>query len=200
MSSKTTLQTNNNVIDGYNDRLENIINTINSLPNVSDISEDLSTELSTQTGLLNTQDTSLDDIEAALEGKAAGGGGGGVTFVGGAINHTENMGYLYVNTGFIDESAAYRVIISYWDYTTSAETDRKTYIMRLSYLKDMSEAFGMDFYDFSSDDGLVIGMAAKNASGGNIYPEIGCNVDMIQVQPPATTSSGIADYIFVEKL
>lgn len=67
MSYKTKLQTNNNNLEGNNIDLQSILNTINNLPAAGSGTEDLDAEITEQEGL-------IEQIEAALVGKAAGGG------------------------------------------------------------------------------------------------------------------------------
>lgn len=66
MSYKTKLQTNNDNLEGNNIDLQSILNTINELPAAGGGTEDLDAEITEQEGL-------IEQIEAALVGKAAGG-------------------------------------------------------------------------------------------------------------------------------
>lgn len=78
MSNKTSLQTNNAKISTNNTELSSILNTINNLPEAgaSGGSEDLTSELIAYDTSLTTQETTIQDIISALEGKVAGGGSG----------------------------------------------------------------------------------------------------------------------------
>lgn len=66
MSYKTKLQTNNDNLEGNNIDLQSILNTINELPAAGGGTEDLDAEITEQEGL-------IEQIEAALVGKAGGG-------------------------------------------------------------------------------------------------------------------------------
>lgn len=66
MSYKTKLQTNNENLEGNNIDLQTILNTINELPAAGGSTENLDAEITEQEGL-------IEQIEAALVGKAAGG-------------------------------------------------------------------------------------------------------------------------------
>lgn len=74
MNNKEVLQTNNTAINTNNNELADILETINNLPNVEDVSEDLTNEFNDYETALSTQETTIDDIMSALEGKASGGG------------------------------------------------------------------------------------------------------------------------------
>lgn len=66
MSYKTKLQINNENLEGNNIDLQSILNTINELPAAGGGTEDLDAEITEQEGL-------IEQIEAALVGKAGGG-------------------------------------------------------------------------------------------------------------------------------
>lgn len=66
MDYKSKLQTNNTALEGNNVDLQAILNTINSLPEATE-PINLDTEVTTQEGL-------IDQIQAALEGKASNSG------------------------------------------------------------------------------------------------------------------------------
>ena len=70
MNYKTRLQTNNTEVQNNNVNLQSILNTINSLPTATN----LDTEITEQEEISISQDTIIDQIQAALEGKTAGGG------------------------------------------------------------------------------------------------------------------------------
>ena len=73
MTNKETLNTYNSRLSTNNDTITNINSLLKRLP-VS--GEDLTEELTDYETSLTTQETSIQDIIKALEGKAAGGGGG----------------------------------------------------------------------------------------------------------------------------
>lgn len=66
MNYKTRLQANNTEVQNNNVDLQAILNTINSLPTATN----LDTEITEQEEISISQDTLIDQIQAALEGKA----------------------------------------------------------------------------------------------------------------------------------
>lgn len=74
MNNKETLQGYNERLSTNNDTITNINSLLKRLPVGG---EDLTEELTNYDTSLTTQETSIQDIIKALEGKAAGGGGGG---------------------------------------------------------------------------------------------------------------------------
>lgn len=66
MNYKTRLQANNTEVQNNNVDLQSILNTINSLPTATN----LDTEITEQEEISISQDTIIDQIQAALEGKA----------------------------------------------------------------------------------------------------------------------------------
>lgn len=74
-NNETTIQNFTNRVNTNNIDLNSILATINNLPSAnSGATEDLSSELTTQNNLIATQETTIDNIISALEGKASGGG------------------------------------------------------------------------------------------------------------------------------
>lgn len=72
MSNKETLQEYNNKLIQNNEDLQTVINMINNLPTAGG-GEDISEELTDYDAKLTTQETTLEDIVTALQGKASGG-------------------------------------------------------------------------------------------------------------------------------
>lgn len=73
MSNKTTLQNNNGRISRNNNDLNTILQMASTINNMQP-SEDLTSEFNSYETALTTQETTIDDIMNALQGKAAGGG------------------------------------------------------------------------------------------------------------------------------
>lgn len=79
--------------------------------------EDLSSELSTQSTLITTQETTIDNIISALEGKASGGSGGSVetcdvTINANYYNGVLGIGYTTVENGVVSTSYSGRMTSS----------------------------------------------------------------------------------------
>lgn len=89
MSDKTTLQSHNTKISTNNTNLNSILQTINNLPEAS-TSEDLSSELTTQTNLLSTQTTKLNSVKQLLQNKAVDGDDNFLAFVTNTLEVLDN--------------------------------------------------------------------------------------------------------------
>lgn len=72
MSNVTTLQSNYNIITNNNLTIDDILETINNLPEAGSGEEDLTTVLESHDTAITTQETTIDSIITALEGKASG--------------------------------------------------------------------------------------------------------------------------------
>lgn len=93
-------------------KVNEMANAIENISVSSGATEDLSSELSTQNSLITTQETTIDSIISALEGKASGGSGkvltgGNISFT--RVNETTALaGYLKMSTEF-DGTKQYKI-------------------------------------------------------------------------------------------
>lgn len=86
MSNATILQNHNEIIGNNNLTIDELIESIDNLPEAGSEPEDLTTEFNEYETALSTQEATIEDIMSALEGK---GTGGGIT-PSGTLEITEN--------------------------------------------------------------------------------------------------------------
>lgn len=120
MSNKETLQGYNETLSQYNTNLDDILNTINNLPE----NENLTEELDTYNSEVTEQEATIDTILKTLQSKAIGGGG--------SMNNysTEET----VIGTWIDGKTLYRKVILIGTVSTT-ETDTPVNIPNLDTIK-----------------------------------------------------------------
>lgn len=89
------------------------IDDLSALVDAISTSEDLSSELSTQNTLITTQETTIDSIISALQGKASGGSGGSVETCTITMKH-----YPTYSTSFAIQRVAYQTLDDSGNITT----------------------------------------------------------------------------------
>lgn len=105
-------------INANNTDLNSILATINNLPSAnSGTTEDLSTELTEQDTLIATQETTIDNIISALEGKANGGSSGGLQKESLTVNINVDASMMYGDSFF------YIYYLEYYSEYDSIETN-----------------------------------------------------------------------------
>lgn len=134
MSNVTTLQSNYNIITNNNLTIDDILETINNLPEAGSGEEDLTTVLESHDTAITTQETTIDNIISALQGKASGGSSGGL--------QEENVN---VTLTISSQGSAYCPNFSYIKYKNGSFITQSYQLASTSYTETLSVAKGSYF-------------------------------------------------------
>ncbi len=147
-------------------KVNEMANAIENISTSAGAAEDLSSELSTQNSLITTQETTIDNIITALEGKASGGSGGSKLLSGG------NLAFNRSASDSISIAGSLKIINDF-DGTKQYKINFCSDVLFNSYVPETYRAYSFNLnFSYEEADGIGCYLADVNPEDNRVMSTV----------------------------